>query len=159
MTVQLLPISFALNVLQHVIHLFLLRYRVSACWLANRPGVALIDHVVYFLCAPLVTALCFKDVLTVANELIQCLRFSETHVWSGISYHFFQLFAELLLPSWLRLLIIDGSGPLFWLSMSYNGAFTQNLVPIGHIHGADWYSAWLGPAFWLYALCLGNSSG
>ena len=63
MTVQRLPIFFALNVLQHVIHLFLLRYRVSACLLANRPGVALIDLVVYFLCAPLVTALLFQRCL------------------------------------------------------------------------------------------------
>jgi len=113
MTVQLLPISFALNVLQHVIHLLLLYYRVSACWLANGPGVAVIDLVVYFLFSPLVTALSFKAVLTVDNELFQCLSFSETHVWSVTAYHFFQLFAEFLLPSWLRLLIIDASGPLF----------------------------------------------
>lgn len=69
MTVQVLPISFALTVLQHVIHFFFFHYRVSACWLANGPGVAGIDPVVYFLCAPLVTALCFKDVLTAGNEL------------------------------------------------------------------------------------------
>jgi hypothetical protein len=25
--------------------------------------------------------------------------------------------------------------------VSYNGAFTQNLVSISHIHNADWYSA------------------
>ena len=78
MTVQLLTIS-ALNVLQHVIHLFLLRYRVSAFWLANVPGVAGIDHMVSFLCALLVTALCFKDVLIFGNDFFQCLRVSETH--------------------------------------------------------------------------------
>jgi len=113
MNVQLLPISFALNVLQHVIHLFFLRYRVSAFWLANGPDVAGIDHVVSFLCAPLVTALCFNDVLILGNDVFQFLRVSETHIWSGISYHFFQSFAELLLPSWLMLLVIDKSGPLF----------------------------------------------
>jgi len=86
MTVQLLTIS-ALNVLQHVIHLFLLRYRVSAFWLANVPGVAGIDHMVSFLCALLVTALCFKDVLIFANDVFQCLLVSETHVCCRISYH------------------------------------------------------------------------
>jgi hypothetical protein len=113
---------------------------VSAFWLANGPDVAGIDHVVSFLCAPLVTVLCFKDVLILGNDVFQCLRVSETHIWSGISYHFFQSFAELLLPSWLMLLVIDKSGPLFWLSLSYNGAFTQSLAPVGHIRDADWYS-------------------
>ena len=46
MTVQRLTISFALNILQHVIHLFLLRCKVFAFWLANGPGVAGVDHVV-----------------------------------------------------------------------------------------------------------------
>ena len=35
------------------------------------------------------------------------------------------------------LLVFDKSGPLFWLSLSYNGAFTQSLAPVGHIHDAD----------------------
>ena len=113
MNVQLLPIFFALNVLQRVIHLFFLRYRVSAFWLANGPDVAGIDHVVIFLCAPLVTDLCFKGILIFGNDVFQCLRVSETHVWSGISYHFFQSFADLLLPSWLMLLVFDNSCPNF----------------------------------------------
>jgi len=91
----------------------------------------------YFLCAPLVTALCFKEVLIFGNDVFQCLRVSEAHVWSVISYHFFQLFAELLLPSWLMLLVIDNSGLVFWYSVSYIGAFTHNLVPVNHIYDAD----------------------
>jgi len=90
----------------------------------------------YFLCLPLVTALFFKEVLIFGNDVFQCLRVSETHVWSCISYHFFQSFAELLVPS----LFIDNCGPLFWLSVSYIGAFIQNLAPVGHINDADWCS-------------------
>jgi len=87
MTVQLLNISSALNVLQHVIRL-LLRYTVPAFWLANVPGVAGIDHMVSFLCAPLVTALCFKEVLIFGNDDFQCLLVSDSRlVWHQLSLH------------------------------------------------------------------------
>jgi hypothetical protein len=86
--------------------------RVPAFWLANVPGVAGINHMVSYLCAPLVTALCFQDVLIFGNDDFQCLRVSETHVWCGISYLNYQSFSDLLLPSWLMRIVTDNSGPL-----------------------------------------------
>jgi len=66
---------------------------------------------------------------------------SQTHVWYGISYHYIQSFADFLHQLWLMLIVIDNSGPLIWLSLSYNGAFTQNLDPVGHIQDADRHSS------------------
>ena len=53
------------------------------------------------------------------------------------NYHFLQLFAEPLLPSWFGLLVIDVCDAHGWLSMSYSGAFTQHLALVGRIHDAD----------------------
>ena len=103
-------------------------------------GVAGINPVVYSFCASVVTTLCFKDILIVANKLFQCQCFSYAQVWSGASYHFPQLFAESLLLPLFRLLVIDGCGPHGWLSMSYNGASTHHLVLVGHVYDADKYS-------------------
>ena len=78
---------------------------------------SLVSILWFTLCAPVFTAVCFKDVLIVGSELLQCLGFSEAHVPSGTFCHFLQLFAEPLFPSWLRLLVIDGSGPYGWLAV------------------------------------------
>ena len=90
------------------------------------PGVTGIFPVVRVLCKSVVTGICCKYVLIVGIELFQCLG-SGFQVRSGTSLHFLRLFAEPLLPSWLWLLV-DGSGPHGWLSMSYSDAFTQHLV-------------------------------
>jgi len=89
------------------------------------------------LCTSIFTALCYEDTLIVGNEFFQCLGFCEYQVRPGTTYHFLQLFTQPLLPLWLRLLVIDGSGPHGWFSMSYIGAFTEHLVLVGCIHDAD----------------------
>ena len=95
---------------------------------------------VHFLCELVVTALCLKDILIVGNKLFHSLGFSEAHVHYSTGYHFLKLFAELLFLSRLRLLVVDGSGPHVWLSVSSSGAFTQHMVLVGHIHVAERYS-------------------
>ena len=62
---------------------------------------------------------------------------------SGTSCHILHLFAEPLLLLWLRLLVIDVSGPQIWLFMSHCGAFALHLVLVGHMHDVDRYSAWI----------------
>lgn len=55
--------------------------------------------------------ICLKDFLVVLNELHQCLGFSDAQIWSGTWYNIRQLFRELLVLSWLRLLIRVICGP------------------------------------------------
>ncbi len=95
---------------------------------------------VHFLCELVVTALCLKDILIVGNKLLNSLGFSEAHFHYSTGYHFLKLFAELLFLSRQRLLVIDGSCPHVWLSVSSSGAFTQHMVLVGHIHVAERYS-------------------
>jgi hypothetical protein len=98
---------------------------------------------VYFLCALLVSTVCFKYVLIFGNQLLHNQGFSEAHVRSGTGYYFLQLFADSLLSSCLSFLVNDVSEPHGGTFMLYNGSFTQYLVLYGHIHDSERYS-WPG---------------